>query len=149
MDTSSIGDSLIINIDNFMDKIVLKLKDWYSVMHCSTKNHWSNLRFLNISGNQLENVANFIEMLQSSVETLDLSLNPIRQLNAHTMEKFMNLKYLNLRNTELSSIDFPLARYNKKLQVLRLENNPIERFDCNVFSLLLSKNRFELFAKFA
>ncbi|XP_055309096.1 chaoptin-like, partial [Sitodiplosis mosellana] len=102
-------------------------------------NFLSDLKYVNISGNQLQNTSEVIQHFGSPIETLDASSNFIGKLTAETFRNLINLKYLNLQSTNLTTIDadtlnpllFPES--GRKLQVLLLNDNPITRLDSNVF----------------
>ncbi|XP_055309051.1 relaxin receptor 1-like, partial [Sitodiplosis mosellana] len=111
---------------------------------------YKNLKYLNISGNQLQNTLEVIKHFGSSMETLDASSNFIGKLTAETFKDLVNLNYLNLQNTNTTTIDadtfnpllFPES--DRKLQVLLLSDNPIKRLDSNVFLPMMNSVKVEV-----
>lgn len=74
-----------------------------------------NWRYLNISGNQLHNTAKIIELLGTSIETLDVSFNFVGKLNVETLKNLNNLQYLNLSSSNLSDFNFKTFYNQRKL----------------------------------
>lgn len=105
----------------------------YREFHC-TKSDFQNLKYLNLSGDHLENTSQVIALLSSSIETLDLSSNLIGRLNVSTFQKFNNLKFLNLSQTNLSNFGFDTFYHQTKLIVLDISFNHLKTID---FTLLL------------
>lgn len=64
---------------------------------------------------------------QNELETLDLSMNHIRNLS--DLSPLINLKYLYLSNNELVDIDFSHFAPLKNLIELKIDANPIQRLD--------------------
>lgn len=143
MDSSSFGPSMSLDVDDSTDNIVFSSQINDSAMNCS-EFKWSELQYLNISGNQLDEAEMILSLLGSSLDVLDLSFNRIWQLSSSTMAKLKNLKYLDVRNTGLSTVDFRPSVVGPNLKTLRLEHNPIGRADCTIFSLLLSTISFNI-----
>lgn len=101
---------------------------------------FKNIEYFNISGNELLNTDEVIDLLGTAVETLDVSFNRIEELSAQTFARFPNLKYLDLSSTEISSIEPDVSEFvqnNRKLESLLLLNNPIKQFHCPFFSFLM------------
>lgn len=140
LDTSSLGSSVEAEIGSG-DAVIFRLPKSNSTVLHSTKS-FENLIYLNISGNELKNTAKVIDLLGSSIETLDASSNFMEKLSVQTFAKFTDLRWLNLKNTNISTIDFDsfqnvsFSTYNEKLESVNLEDNPIRRFDCNMFTML-------------
>lgn len=124
---------------------------FYESIRCSSSSNsqlkcigsmFVNLKYFNISGNQLQNLELY-HFLESSVETLDLSSNTLGQFSKNTFGKLTNLKYLDLSNTHLSSVDFVSSdrliyqKNYKRLETLRLEQNPFTSINCNFFLFAL------------
>lgn len=61
-----------------------------------------SLEYFIAGGNQIENVHEIIEHLNSSIKYLDLSGSPIGKANINTFEGILNLRELALRNTNLT-----------------------------------------------
>lgn len=108
---------------------------------------FENIKYFNISGNQLLNTAEVIHLLGPSVEIMDVSSNRLDELNARMFEKFVNLTYLDLRSTEISTIlpDVHLFLENSRnLETLLLQNNPIKRFECDFLKILMNSTVFQV-----
>lgn len=101
---------------------------------------FKNIKYFNISGNELLNTVEVINLLGPAIETLDVSFNRIEVLSALTFSRFTNLKYLDLSSTEISSIGPDVSEFvqnNRKLESLLLLDNPIKQFHCAFFSFLM------------
>lgn len=103
-----------------------------SELVCSKENV-NNLRNLNISGNQLQNTAQIIDLLGSSIEKLDISSNFVGKLDTETLKKLNNLMYLNLSHTNLSNFGFNTFYNQRKLQILDLSYNHMKKIDFTLF----------------
>ncbi|XP_055307138.1 chaoptin-like, partial [Sitodiplosis mosellana] len=140
LDVSSLGGSVQVDLVN-ENEVLFRLTESNSKL-IIIKESFESLNYLNISGNHIENTAQIVDLLGSSIETLDVSSNFMEKLNVQTFEKFINLKSLNVKSTNLSAINFDqlqnvsFSTHNKNLESLNLESNPIVRFDCNIFTLL-------------
>ncbi|XP_031635553.1 protein artichoke-like [Contarinia nasturtii] len=139
IDTSSVGNLLRFETSS---KILFSFRVTNSTKNLSFfSTQLLHLKHMNMSGNQLDNMAQFIGILSTSIETLDASSNFLGEINVHTFEKFTNLKHMNLSNTSISFNSSPnqsCFEMNRKLQVLSLENNSIKRVDRNIFMPLLN-----------
>lgn len=131
IDTSCMGSSLQINL-NDDDEIVFRLSKINSEFRCS-KETFQRLKYLNISGNQLQNNSKIIALLGSSIEALDLSSNSVQKLDTQIFKRFINLKYLNLSKTNLSSFKYSLFFNQQKLQVLDISFNRLKRVNFTKF----------------
>lgn len=102
-----------------------------------------NVKYFNISNNQLDQIPDVVQLLGQSIEELDLSHNRISVLDARIFAKFPNLMLLDLRFCEITSIEFESFQHlsfpdhNKHLMDLNLKNNPIGKLDCSLFLLLM------------
>lgn len=103
-----------------------------SELVCS-KESIKNLRYLNISGNQLQNTAQIIGLLGSSIEKLDISSNFVGKLDAETLKNLNNLMYLNISHTNLSNFAFNTFYNQRKLQILDLSYNHLKKVDFTLF----------------
>lgn len=140
LDTSCLEQKLDIDCQSADHDVVFRVAE--NELKFS-KNDIEGLIYLNISGNCLQNVPEVIELLGSSIETLDLSSNFVGNLSENSFNKFDNLKHLNLRNTNLpiNSVElFQHFPFVGKLESIYLENNPIDRLNCDTFSLLMNSS---------
>ncbi|XP_055305908.1 uncharacterized protein LOC129570360 [Sitodiplosis mosellana] len=131
IDTSCMGNNVQINSSND-DEVVFHLLQNNSELRCSKEN-FQKLKYLNISGNQLQNTSQLIALLGPSVESLDVSSNFIEEPSAQTFKELTNLKYLNLSRTNLSTFAYGTFFNQRKLQVLDISFNRLERVDFTNF----------------
>lgn len=131
IDTSCIGNSLKIEL-NSKDEIVFTVTNRKLQLTC-TKERFKYLVYLNISGNQLQNVPQIIEWLGVPIKTMDLSSNVVGKLFSQTFARFDNLKYLNLSETNLTNFGFRTFYHQRNLKVLDLSFNRLKNLN---FTLL-------------
>lgn len=136
IDTSCFGKSLEIELNSDVE-IVLHVREKQFELRCSKENV-KKLNYFNITGNHLQNTQNVIAFFDSSIETLDVSLNFIGQLNAQTFKKLNNLKQLNLSHTNLSNFEFTTFYYQSQLKMLDLSFNHLKKVN---FTLLFRNFR--------
>lgn len=132
IDTSCMGTSLQIHL-KVGDEIIFHSSQIDFELRF-TKQHFQELKYLNISNNQLQNTSQIIALLGPSIEILDVSLNFIGKLDAQLFERFSNLKYLNLSHTNLSNFGFTTFYHQRKIKALDLSYNHLGKVD---FSLLM------------
>ncbi|XP_031618700.1 chaoptin-like [Contarinia nasturtii] len=131
IDTSCMGNQLQITLDD--KDVVFHLTDTNSTLSCSN-DQFQKLRYLNISGNHLQNASQLIQLLGTNIETLDVSSIFVGALDEHLLEKFTNLKYLRLSNTNLTNFGFGTFYHQRKLRALDLSFNHLQNID---FTLLM------------
>lgn len=118
------------------------------------KESYKNLKYFNISGNHLENAWSEIDLLGSSIDTLDVSSNYLNTLKVDTcFEQHKELKYVDFSDTNLTTImnsnevkfqnsikiiNNKIEGHKKVLDVLKLDNNPIKELNCAVWFLMMS-----------
>lgn len=139
IDSSCLGNTLKIDLDQVGphhlpgEEIIFRVSKSTSSLRC-TKNIIQNLTRLNLSGNQLQNTAQILNLLGPSVKILDIGNNFVGKLTAQTFERFENLLHLNLSRTNLSNFGFDTFYHQKRLQTLDLSYNFLHKVD---FTLLL------------
>ena len=89
--------------------------------------HLHNLKFLKLSGCQLETLpANFF-MKQTKLTKLDLNNNNLETWSTDLFRPIQGLEYLDLGNNKIQIITNESTKYWKNLTYLNLVNNP---FNC-------------------
>lgn len=132
MDTSHYGGSLEWQV-SADSGILLKSSKSLSHMECIRGGNFANIRHFNCSGNGLQNTSDVIDMLGSSIESLDLSSNNIGEIDAHTFKRFTNLKYLNLSDTQLMHFGFDTFYHQRRLRVLDISYNQLGSVNFTLF----------------
>ncbi|XP_031634397.1 uncharacterized protein LOC116347806, partial [Contarinia nasturtii] len=126
--TSSLKKSMRIEL-NGSNEIIFRLASGGSTLRCP-KDVFKRLTYLNISGNQLENTRNVIELLSSVIETLDLSGNILEKFDWELIKRFDSLENLNLSHMNLAHIDIgDTLQHLKKLKILDLSHNRLQSFN--------------------
>lgn len=131
-DSSCMKNALQIAIDPEENGIIFRASNRSSRLRFA-KEDLKHLKFVNISGNQLQNARNVIKLLGPSIEKMDVSSNVIGKMDSQTFKTFNNLQYLNLSRTNLSNFGFHTFYHQNKLQVLDISYNRLGKVD---FSLL-------------
>lgn len=101
-----------------------------------------NLRSFEAAGCQIRNANNFLKQFGSyifsqgvsDISRLDLSENPIEELNFDKIETFGQLNELHLSNTVLMSFNFSELEQNEQLNLLNLSFNPMN--ELNISSII-------------
>lgn len=93
----------------------------------------TNATVIDVSNNQIENIAELIKSLNSALRSLDLSDNAVGKLNVSTFAKFINLEHLALRNTNLSNIQHGTFHYQRNLRTLDISNNNLKKINFDAF----------------
>lgn len=93
-----------------------------------------NLQMLNMVGAHLQNTAEIIQSLPTTVIRLDLSHNYLGALNASTFQRFTNLQHLNLSHTHLSNFGFNTFYHQTKLRSLDISYNTLKTVDFTLFA---------------
>lgn len=152
-------DSSFLQHHTNVDSKKRKIDDFftYNIVYNSICKYkiFKNLKYLNITGNQLDahTVSEILRTLGSEIEILDLSSNDVPFLDRSLFVTFTNLKYVNLRNTKVTTdmdgyyslISFgELFRKFEKLEVVRLEENPITILDADIFSMAMNSVEIHL-----
>lgn len=114
----------------------------HSKVFILTDEHFMRLRYLNIAGNQLDNVTDILNRLSPALESLNISNNHLGLINSNVFEKFVDLRSLSLSNTNLSFIDSNPFYNQTKLQVLDISTNKLVNADLTLISKTL-KNIIE------
>lgn len=96
-DTSCLVNSLKIDL-NGTDDINFCIPEKNFTFSYS-KGRFQTLNYFSISGIQLQNTQHVVDIVGTSIDTLDLSMNYIGSIKAQTFEIFDNSKYLYLRQT--------------------------------------------------
>lgn len=91
----------------------------------------SSLVTVDLSYNNLTNLNE--HTFGINVKHLNLSCNPIGNLNIDTFAYLPNLEYLNLRRTNISGIQLGTFSHQHKLISLDLSENNLKKLDFNVF----------------
>lgn len=94
----------------------------------------NQLKSLNIANSQLQNIADLLNLLSPSIESLDLSQNFVGKISANTFRRFLNLQFLNLSHTHLSNFRFSTFYHQSKLQTLDLSYNDLGKVDFTLFT---------------
>lgn len=131
LDLGCLKDSLQIDLST-ADEISFSTESGRFGWRCSRK-LFQNLRLFNISSSHFQDVSKIIDLLGSSLETLDLSSNFLGKLNANSFTKFDNLRYLNLSRTHLSNFEFNTFYHQRKLKVLDLSYNQLGKVNFTLF----------------
>lgn len=92
-----------------------------------------NLVSLNLANNSLTSVADIFERC-SSLESLNLSHNDLRQLPVHAFEKMKNLEYLAFENINLTKIVHGTFSDLRNLSFLDLSQNKLKKINFELFS---------------
>lgn len=132
MDTSHFGRALEWQIDGNA-AVSLKSTKSMSKMECTTGGKFTNLRYLNCSGNGLQNTASIIDLLGKSMETLDVAGNHLGKISAQTFRPFVNLKYLNLSQTQLDNFGFSTFYHQRRLHTLDISHNHLNSVNFTLF----------------
>lgn len=98
--------------------------------------NFERLETFKTAENQLTNVAELIDALPISIQSLDLSGNDVGQLNATTFERFTNLARLRLDNAKLSFTDCDPFE-NLPLHSLDISNNNLNYLNFSLLSKTL------------
>lgn len=134
IDTSCLKGPLQIDLEKENEVIFRVPRENFTFSY--SKKEFKKVTKFQIPGNHLQNTQQVIELLGSSVETLDLSSNFVGRINARNFERFDNLKYLNLSQTNLSNFGFSTFYHPRKLKALDLSQNHLK----NVNFTLLYRN---------
>ena len=99
--------------------------------------NFSQLKYLNFSGNRITDIYPLINLNLSELENLILFYNYIKDINIFSLINLINLKKLDLSSNEISNIDVMENMNCYNLQKLLLSTNNINNI------LVLSKVHFE------
>ena len=137
IDTSCLGMALRINVGHAN---IISFGVSYRVdgLECTGK-VFQNLTHFNASGNHLENTPKIIELLGSTINTLDLASNFIgnvclKEVNGCSVDqrlfqRFVDLQVLNLSQTNLTHFSVEALRDMKNLRILDLSFNQLQSLD--------------------
>ncbi|XP_055301545.1 protein artichoke-like [Sitodiplosis mosellana] len=89
---------------------------------------FENIRILNASGNQKQNIA-LLGKIAPNVETLDLSRTSIVTLNVGMLRPFRYIRHLNLSHSQISKIEDDAFVKQSQLITLELSNNLLAEID--------------------
>lgn len=140
-------DPLILNIqENFLEELTMPasklvsnlsviLADGNKIEKISIEDELRSLKSFNLSRNNFRNVSDLLDILRfgSSLETLDLSFNDIRELGINSFVKLARLQDLYLNNINLSEIQTGTLSHSKNLKLLDLSHNNLNQFSFDVF----------------
>ncbi|XP_055379509.1 leucine-rich repeat-containing protein 70-like isoform X2 [Condylostylus longicornis] len=83
-----------------------------------------NLHNLNLKNNNFTSIPNSLNMAHNSLESLDISYNPIEKIHTDDFNNFNNLKYLNMSDMmTLKKIEVGTFSVLTKLEELHCKNN--------------------------
>ena len=89
-----------------------------------------DIKFLNLRGNKISNIAFLLNKDFGSLEILSLNDNEIESIDIFKENDFPLLRELYLSKNKISSIDSLIEVKSKKLQILWLSENNISSIDC-------------------
>lgn len=93
-----------------------------------------NIIDLNVANCQIQNILEVLELLPSTLESLDLSYNRLHGINHRTFQRFINLRSLNLSHTNLNSYGFSTFFHQNLLKTLDISNNNWNEVNFSLFS---------------
>lgn len=105
-------------------------------------NSFTAMREFKIAGNRLDNVPQIVENLSSSIETLDVSGNFIRTLNANAFRHFAKLKVLNVSDASLSITNENPFEHISTLLSLDLSHNSLGHTNYRLLSPTLNRLQY-------
>lgn len=111
-------------------------------------NHFRDANFLlrlNVSHNEIDNIASFAFDAAPNLTSIDLSFNLLYDLNENIFTSY-TIKYLYLNNNQLTVVQPKWFEKLLYLRVLTLNNNRIRAIDWQLFDLLPNINVLHLHA---
>lgn len=104
----------------------------------------SSLEFLNLSYNQISNIANFTSYTLSDLTELDISFNQIKSINELAAVNFGELAILNASHNFISNLSENVFGNFVKLIELNLSFNPIKLLNKEIFATLSNLQHLKL-----
>ncbi|XP_031635437.1 toll-like receptor Tollo [Contarinia nasturtii] len=103
---------------------------------------FDTLVFFSAAGNRIENLnENYLQCLGPALKLLDLSWNPLDQLNSSMFDGLNSLTHLNFSHTNLSQFDFDAFKHPDKMKSIDLSHNHMHTFNLTAnFSSLEALN---------
>lgn len=93
-----------------------------------------NLKYLNLSNNDIGNLTKDSLIGLKALDELDLSYNNLKILHEHVFRELFSLKILKLSNNQLEHLEQGLFKHSKLLQVLHLDNNQLLYIPVSAFA---------------
>lgn len=89
---------------------------------------FNSLITLNVAGNEINKLNDIFSTNKyyPRLQVLDLSRNPLKEIDVSLLNSFKSLRHLNLSQTELRDFDFRVFVYPVNLETLDLSNNSLE-----------------------
>ncbi|KAK9294391.1 hypothetical protein QLX08_010987 [Tetragonisca angustula] len=137
--TASRDGIRLVSEDAFKDVTQIERLDlsWNELRFYPKTRSLNQLKYLDLSHNQINEVMNLCDSILTSIETLNLSHNHISMIDKN-FANMMYLRTLDLSNNRIAILPTLLIFNSRSLEVLLLTNNSIEDIDD-----LFKKNSFK------
>lgn len=93
-----------------------------------------DLTEFSIGNGQVQNVPEILQLLSSSLESLDLSSNQLGKVKDSTFKRFTNLRFFNLSRTYVKNYGFTTFFHQNKLESLDVSQNDWNDADFSLFA---------------
>lgn len=116
------------------------------------KADFKQLNYFNVNGNRFENISEILNLLGSTLRTLDLSGNHLGDLDSRAFQQFTNLEVLKLSDTNLATLLDSASKTPKissnfalslaqltKLKSIDISNNNLQNLNFSSLSLTLRR----------
>lgn len=129
-------DFSVLNVKNqkYLTHLDISKNNLKEVKSAVLLKYFGGLYAFNAAGNEIENLEEVIGYLSSTVQKLNLSGNPVKNLNQNTFAKFISLRDLILSDTDLIIDEFNPFEHLRSLSNLDISHNNLSNVNFAMLS---------------